>query len=106
MTKQELIRLFVNGEEGKNHNAKVLLDNEATTLRLQHTDIVRVLKESGRVIIDDGGWQTNTTKSYINMALEALGLRHRILQRKGEWFLDDGSELQPFDGFKYINPFC
>jgi hypothetical protein len=85
MTKQELITKWYFGKEGKNHNAESIIDGEVRRFRLYDTDIA--VLQNGMLHLANGGWETMTTKSYINMILDILSLPLGLIQRKGEWIL-------------------
>lgn len=107
MNKETLIKRFVRGEYGRNHNAMCHTVKEPHTttkrLTLHQTDIVTV-DGIGSVVLDNGGWYTATTKSYINLALKELGSKWSIVQRAGSWFVinNDGDKMS-FDKLYFIS---
>lgn len=65
-----------------------------------HSTIVFSLT-GNEVTLSSGGWKTATTKTAINRAFEQCGYSHRVIQKKGLWFVEDGFTRTEFkDGMK------
>ena len=43
--------------------------------------------KSNSIIIKDGGWQSNTTKSRLNALLDEFSYGMRVFQKNFEWFV-------------------
>jgi len=43
--------------------------------------------KSNSIIIKDGGWQSNTTKSRLNALLDEFSYGMRVFQKNYEWFV-------------------
>ena len=43
--------------------------------------------KSNSIIIKDGGWQSNTTKSRLNALLDEVSYGTRVFQKQFEWFV-------------------
>lgn len=88
MTKQDLINELVHSNNKvKNHNTEVYtMENGNRVLKLYNTEIITI-HTANQITIDSGGWETATTKSYINMALKESGKKCYISQVKGVWKL-------------------
>ena len=76
---------------------KVRKDEEGkVVVRYYYTDIVTV-HEDGRVVLNNGGWPTPSTRRYVNAALATLfpSMRIGINQSKGDQFFNyyEGSYL-------------
>ena len=57
--------------------------------------------KSNSIIIKDGGWQSNTTKSRLNALLYEFSYGMRVFQKNFEWFISDMGTVKPFvDGMK------
>ena len=54
---------------------------------LHGNHIATVMQNS--IIIKDGGWQSNTTKSRLNALLDEFAYGMRVIQRDFVWYLDD-----------------
>jgi len=57
----------------------------------------------GFIVLMDGGWQSNTTKSRLNAILEGNGIPgERVFQEKFEWKLrmSDGTAIPFFSGMR------
>lgn len=75
-------------------NTYQYIDKEGNRkIRYTFTDILTI-KPDGEMVLNSGGWQTQTTKKHIN---EFLPPKLRIKQRKGVWFI--GKTLF-FDGMR------
>ena len=53
------------------------------------TYMVITLQQSklNSIIIKDGGWQSNTTKSRLNALLDEFSYGMRVFQKNWEWFV-------------------
>ena len=58
-----------------------------------------------RLVLNDCGWRTATTKSRLNALLASFAPGYRIEQRAGEWYLvrPDG-RAQPWEGRATFDP--
>ena len=59
-------------------------DNEADVYL--HGNHIATVK-SNSIIIKDGGWQSNTTKSRLNALLDEFSYGMRVFQKNYEWFV-------------------
>ncbi|OUV57428.1 MAG: hypothetical protein CBC73_00420 [Flavobacteriales bacterium TMED113] len=59
-------------------------DNEADVYL--HGNHIATIK-SNSIIIKDGGWQSNTTKSRLNALLDEFSYGMRVFQKNYEWFV-------------------
>ena len=66
-------------------HVKVEESEKSTILSHYATAIVTV--DNDKVLISNGGYFTVTTKKFINLALNTIGIRATISQRKGVWYL-------------------
>lgn len=48
------------------------------------------------IVLNTGGWKTNTTKTRMNQASNQFDLGFGVYQRKGEWYCDFKNETIPF----------
>lgn len=71
-----------------NNTYLIRLDNGDIAVKLHNTNVV-TYKPDGSVILDSGGWQTNTTKDRMNRYLP-FG---RISQSKKIWYFQHGEVL-------------
>jgi hypothetical protein len=51
------------------------------------------------VRIFDGGWQSNTTKSRLNVIINEFcdALTDGVFQKDFQWFIRDNNEVKPFE---------
>ena len=56
-----------------------------STVYLHGNHIATVMSNS--IIIKDGGWQSNTTKSRLNALLDEFSYGMRVFQKNYEWFV-------------------
>lgn len=69
---------------------KVRKDEDSkVVVRYYYTDIVTVHAD-GRVVLNNGGWPTSSTRRYVNAALRTLfpGMWIRVNQSKGDQFFN------------------
>lgn len=56
-----------------------------TTIRYHSTDVVMFDDKS--IILNSGGWHTNTTKARMNQASNVFDLGYQVFQKKFDWFV-------------------
>ncbi len=72
--------------EWKLDNTFVVTLNKVAHVFLHNNKIAEV--GDNFIVLMDGGWQSNTTKSRLNAILEANGCGgERVFQKKGQWFV-------------------
>lgn len=77
--------------------------NDGTAIQLHNTVVAKI--DNGAIIVNSGGWHTNTTKTAINRFLSLIGSDFGVMQKKGEWFLTNGKTTVPFtDNMKVPGP--
>ena len=72
-----------------------------TRVTYHSTDVVTVYP-NGKIVLDSGGWRTNTTKLRMNQASQELGLGFNVWQRLGNWYVDIDGTVQEFEDGKAI----
>lgn len=101
MTKSELCNAFVNGKEGRSHNActEVLRQPHMTShhLYLHGNEIARIVND--KLILDDCGWPTATTQSYMNHVLSPC-CSHYVSRSKGQMYI---ANKIPLEDVEYID---
>lgn len=71
---------------------------EVVSARLYETTIVK--KDKYFLEFNSGGWRTRHTLKCTNLFLKNSGLDAKVYQRKGEWYIDTGTNVYPYrDGF-------
>jgi hypothetical protein len=60
------------------------------------TDVVTA--DSNRIVLDTGGYFTNTTKTRMNQASNQFGLGFTVQQKKGEWLVFYKDQTIKFEG--------
>ena len=63
-------------------------DNGLESTVFLHGNHIATVK-SNSIIIKDGGWQSNTTKSRLNALLDEFFTGTRIFQKNWSWFITD-----------------
>jgi hypothetical protein len=65
--------------------------DDFTTIRvIFHRTAIATIEDygkTGRIVLDNGGYTTATTKSRINAILQGLNLPHGIYQKNFNWYL-------------------
>jgi hypothetical protein len=73
--------------------------DEVVSVRLHQTDIVTFWPD-GSIVLNSGGWETNTTKSRINDFLD----RPRLYSEKSVWVVESGDIDYFFEDGMVIKP--
>ena len=87
--------------EWKSGNTCVVTHNEVAHVFLHGNKIAEV--GEGFIVLLDGGWQSNTTKSRLNAILSENGLPgEHVFQKDFAWFvrLTDGTTIPFFSGMR------
>ena len=58
------------------------------TTRITYCNTTVVAFSPKRVILNSGGWYTNTTKTRMNQASNQFGLGYRVFQKDFDWFIE------------------
>jgi len=78
------------------HATSVYNDGEYQCVKYHSTDVVKF--NNKRVIINSGGWMTNTTKTRMNQASNQFGLGFQVYQKDFSWFVTlPNGETIPFE---------
>jgi hypothetical protein len=83
----------------KYSNVSVFSSPEVLKITLHSTNVVVFDRKRNIIKLSSGGWRTPTTKTAINNALNQLESligqpMPSVFQKKGEWFLSDGTKFQ------------
>jgi len=84
------------------HATTIATDNDGITRVTYHQTAV-VSWGNGNITLDSGGWMTPTTKKRMNQAADTFGLRFRVFQKAGGWFVDYRGETVPFADNMQLN---
>lgn len=52
--------------------------------------------DQNEIVLNSGGWRTNTTKLRMNQASNQFGLGYQVYQKNYEWFVDFKGETIEF----------
>lgn len=85
---------FRNGIKKLKSNTYLIKRGENFAVRYHNTDILTICP-TGEYILDNGGWQTVTTKARLNDFGPV-----RIYQKKDVWYIGEGIEF--FNGMRVI----
>ena len=89
-------RLFDLNLTKRQGNITILNRENLKEVVLHSTVVVSI--HPNQIVLNSGGYRTNTTKTAINRALTQLDSPNRVVQIKGEWYLTDGvNEVQFVD---------
>jgi hypothetical protein len=80
-------RALATGLRGKT-STTVTASNGAVRVRYHNTDVVKVKRDGDgpyHVILNTGGWHTNTTKKRMNEALAVLMMPYEVYVDGGNW---------------------
>ncbi len=81
-------------------NVKVNQHKGKATYILHRCPIVKVDERRRIAKLNTCGYETNTTKSHINGVLSALGASKKVVQRKGQWYINS-QKFEEGDVVKY-----
>lgn len=73
----------------KSGNTEVQVWQLGASLRL-HGHIIATHYQDERLVLDDCGWRTATTKERLNGVLDAFNSKWRIYQESSIWYITDG----------------
>jgi len=86
---------ITNGVDFKLDNTMVTTVNGVSHVFLHGNKIAEIGENF--IVLMDGGWQSNTTKSRLNAILSEHGCPgERVFQKKFEWFVDMNGGAVPF----------
>jgi hypothetical protein len=86
---KQMLRAIHHGNNWRLDNTEVIHSDLTIQVRLHGHLIAWIGHKSRTLTIDSCGWQTNTTKSRLNVILNEFASRYYISQRNFEWFLND-----------------
>lgn len=72
---------------------------EGKTMVVYHTTAV-VTFDYDTIILDTGGWSTNTTKTRMNQASKQFGLGYYVYQKDYEWYVEYQGETIRYQGLR------
>ena len=89
-----------NGSNFSSSNTSVSHDSEGANVYLHGNHIATVKDNS--ILLFDGGWQSNTTKSRLNALCYEFATGYRVFQKNWDWFVADfqGNASDFVDGFE------
>jgi hypothetical protein len=72
-------------------------DGKYTIVTYHQTQVVKW--NWNKIILDSGGWETQTTKNRMNQASNQYGLGYQVFQHDFTWYVDyKGQTLEFHDG--------
>ena len=95
---QQMIDAIQQGKCWHKDNTEVYTnDNNASLVYLHGNHIATVTDDDVRIF--DGGWQTNTTKSRLNVIINEFcdGVTDGVFQKNYQWFIKDNNEVVEFE---------
>lgn len=72
----------------------VYQENGRTIVRYHATEVVRFDNET--IILDSGGWKTQTTKNRMNQTSGQFNLGFRVVQKSFAWYVNFKGEIIEF----------
>lgn len=76
------------------HKTKVICDNGKTEVIYHQTAVVTIT--ANKIILNTGGWKTNTTKVRMNQASRVFNLGYTVYQKDFEWYVMRGGRTINF----------
>jgi hypothetical protein len=74
---------------------KISQRNGKTVITYHTTDIVSF--DAKGIVLNTGGWRSNTTKTRMNQTSNVFQLGYMVYQKAGEWFCAYKGQDIPFD---------
>ena len=81
------------------------LGKKATTVTKSSAGVEVVLystkiveQHGGKLILRNGGYRTNTTRTRMNQAASQFNLGYSVFQKAGDWFVTWKGNTLPFEG--------
>jgi len=72
-------------------------ENGETAIRYHSTDVVKFTAK--RIVLNSGGWHTNTTKNRMNQTARQFGLGFSVCQHDFSWYVSyKGEKIGFVDG--------
>lgn len=84
---------------GKCHT-QIIRQGLETIVKLYATPVVTICPE--QVILNTGGWETQTTKVRMNQASNVYNLGYYVYQKQGIWYVHYNNQTHQFIGNKCI----
>ena len=83
---------------------RVYVENGHTNVQFHHT-IVVAFNES-EIILNSGGWFTNTTKIRMNQTSNQFNLGFNVFQKDLSWFVEFNEKTIPFENGMILKRGC
>lgn len=78
------------------HKTSVMVTNGMGTVVYHRTPVVHW--DAQKIVLDTGGWFTNTTKSRMNQASNQFGLGYTVWQKDRAWYVRYKDMVHSFSG--------
>lgn len=82
------------------HATSVENNDNYTQVKYHGTNVVYFDKDS--IILNTGGWFTQTTKNRMNQASNVFNLKYKVFQKNYQWFINYKGKTIPFTDDKLI----
>lgn len=77
-----------------NHKTNIYTLNGFIYVKYHSTDVASF--NDSTIILNSGGWLSNTTKDRMNQASNQFGLNYRVFQKDYNWYVDYKGDTIPF----------
>ena len=74
--------------------------NMAVAVRYWATDVVKF--DNDKIILNNGGWYTSTTKKRMNQVSKEFNLGFYVYQKNYDWFVDYDNKIHCFKSNKLV----
>ena len=94
----QMVAAINSNKNWKSGNTEVRTDDANISRVFLHGNHIATIDDDSMMIMD-GGWQSNTTKSRLNAIINGLcdGTRCGVFQKNYEWFITDNNETVDFE---------
>ena len=86
------------------HKTHVANRDGWTVVTYHNTDVVKIHNDCGQIVLDSGGWRTQTTKTRMNQVASEFNLEFHVHQQDWTWYVTTPMGTTEFiDGVTFMN---
>jgi hypothetical protein len=85
------------------HKTSISVVDGFTVITYHWTPVVKIENQSRKVILNSGGFHTNTTKTRMNQASNQFDLGYTVFQKDFEWYVDYKGQILNFTDNMELN---
>lgn len=82
-----------------NHATKIIKENNIIAIKYHNTKVVEF--DDSFIMLNHGGYKTQTTKTRMNQASNQFNLGYRVYQKNYVWYVDYKNKTFEFKGNRF-----